>query len=264
MALGTFVSIDAQAPREDIAQRGIEAAFQAICTVQRLMHPTRGTDLAALAECAPGTSLALHPWTWEVLGLCARLNRISHGVFDPCASSAPGRFSDLQLLPPHRITTRVPVHVDLGGIAKGYAVDRAIDALRAAGCDGGLVNAGGDLRAFGAKDHAIACGDTRGGHIVIRLRDGALASSEATPSPVRPSEHRGYYHGVDRTLAVSGKVTVLAASAALADGLTKILLCGADSSHARLLRMFRARRVDQNASPSPRSKRVKLLFSSNH
>jgi FAD:protein FMN transferase len=264
VALGTFVAIDAQADGENVAQRGVEAAFQAICTVQRLMHPTRGTDLTALTDCASGTAVALHPWTWEVLELCARLNRASRGLFDPCLSTAPGRFADLRLLDRHRVSIRAQVHVDLGGIAKGYAVDRAVDALRAAGCSGGLVNAGGDVAAFGPQSYPIVCVDAAGAESIIQLRDGAVATSDATPTRIRPSEHRGYYHGLDRALSVAGKVTVRAASAALADGLTKCLLCGADESNVRLLRAFRAERLAQNANPIPKSKRVKLLFSSNH
>lgn len=41
------------------------------------------------------------------------------------------------------------VQIDLGGFAKGYAVDRAMAALRALGIDNAIVNAGGDLRAVG-------------------------------------------------------------------------------------------------------------------
>jgi len=47
---------------------------------------------------------------------------------------------------------RVPgVRVDLGGIAKGYAVDRAVRLLRAAGVEHALVTAGGDTRVIGKR-----------------------------------------------------------------------------------------------------------------
>ena len=50
------------------------------------------------------------------------------------------------------ITSRNPsVAYDLGGIAKGYAIDRAIDRLREAGIHNAIVNAGGDLRAIGQR-----------------------------------------------------------------------------------------------------------------
>mgnify|MGYP001819567028 CR=1 FL=1 len=41
------------------------------------------------------------------------------------------------------------VAYDLGGFAKGYAIDHAVDRLRAAGIHDAIVNAGGDLRAIG-------------------------------------------------------------------------------------------------------------------
>lgn len=50
-----------------------------------------------------------------------------------------------------RVSSRNPrVQLDVGGSAKGYAVDRAIDALRALGIDNAIVNAGGGLHAIGA------------------------------------------------------------------------------------------------------------------
>ncbi|SPF54013.1 ApbE family lipoprotein (fragment) [Candidatus Desulfosporosinus infrequens] len=41
--------------------------------------------------------------------------------------------------------------LDLGGIAKGYATDKAIEALKAQGVTSALVNAGGDVRVIGNK-----------------------------------------------------------------------------------------------------------------
>ncbi len=50
---------------------------------------------------------------------------------------------------------RSGVAVDLGGIAKGYAVDRAAASLRAAGIDNFLINAGGDLFVSGEKSAGV-------------------------------------------------------------------------------------------------------------
>jgi len=44
------------------------------------------------------------------------------------------------------------VQLDLGGIAKGYAADLAIELLRSDGVEGAIVNAGGDVRAYGTRD----------------------------------------------------------------------------------------------------------------
>ncbi len=71
-----------------------------------------------------------------------------------------------------------PLALDLGGIAKGYAVDRAVAAMQAAGAAAGLVNAGGDLAGFGA-DWPVTLVDprTRAPAAAVVLRDEALATS---------------------------------------------------------------------------------------
>jgi len=244
IAMGTFVAIETQACDPGVAERGVGAAFEAIATVERLMHPVRaGSDLAALASCQPGTPLTLHRWTWDVLELCQRLHRLSLGGFDPCLDIAPGRMQDLELIGPGVVLPHLQLRVDLGGIAKGYAVDRAIEALRSAGCEGGLVNAGGDLAVFGARRHEIICRDSNGAGAVIELSNAALATSNAQQSP-RPSEHRGYYHGVDRIALISGKASVTAARAAVADALTKCLLLKDRALSQTLLEVFAAKQVE--------------------
>jgi thiamine biosynthesis lipoprotein ApbE len=75
------------------------------------------------------------------------------------------------------------------------------------------------------------------------LRDAALATSDTAQIP-RPTEHCGYYHGVDRSIVVAGRVTVLAASAAVADGLTKCLLAADRVLQGSLLRTFGAKQID--------------------
>jgi FAD:protein FMN transferase len=247
LGLGTFVAIEAEARDEALALEGIGAAFDAILAVQRLMHPMRGTDLAAMAVCPLGVPLKVHRWTWEVLELCKRLHHASLGIFDPCLAEGAGRMPDLQLLPADTLIAHAPMRIDLGGIAKGYAVDRAIDALRAADCDGGLVNAGGDLAVFGRRSRSIVCGSTDTKAILIVLQDAALATSDASCSEslaaLRPAEHRGYYDGRGRRVMISGKATVIAARAAIADGLTKCLLAAQRESGAALLETFGARQV---------------------
>jgi len=73
--------------------------------------------------------------------------------------------------------------LDLGGIAKGYAVDRAVRALRAAGVTNGIVDAGGDLRLLGSRDGQpwrIGIPDPVRPERIVRvlyLRDAAVATS---------------------------------------------------------------------------------------
>jgi FAD:protein FMN transferase len=264
IGFGTFVGIDAEAEDATLAELGIAAAFEALATIERVMHPTRaGSDLTLLAACPPGTHLSVHPWTWEVLAHCQQLNRASHGIFDPCLPLAVGRLRDLELCEQGGVRAHAPLRIDLGGIAKGFAVDRAIDALRAAGCEGGLVNAGGDLAVFGTQSRRIVCRATQGAG-VVDLREAAMATSEVGEAS-RPGQHQGYYHGLSRRAARSGKVTVIAARAVIADALTKCLLFADHALGREMLATFGARELaHQKFSPSPRSKRLKSVFRSNH
>lgn len=242
VALGTFVAIEAIAATPRTAEQGITGAFQAIARVERLMHPRRpGSDVANLSACAPGTVLAVDAWTWDVLALCRDLHRKSHGVFDPCLDLVPGRMADLELLDELRVCPHAPVRIDLGGVAKGYAVDRAIEAMRAAGCDAGIVNAGGDLAVFGEQTRTVVC-STPGSNRAVELKDAALATTD-TNNLSRPPEHQGYYHGADRAKRVSGFVSVTATRAAVADALTKCLLVASDTSGQSLLDSYGARRI---------------------
>jgi thiamine biosynthesis lipoprotein len=241
------VSIDAEAQELPIAESAIAAAWTAIQTVDRVMHPLReGSDLMALCQCPPGQTVRVHPWTWEVLKLSQELQALSHGAFDPCLDQSPGRLADLELLASGEVCPHAPIRVDLGGIAKGFAVDRALTALRLVGCVGGLVNAGGDLAAFGKRSHLTRCGRAQDA-TVFELSNAALATSDAN-EPRRPLEHRGYYHGVDRSIAATGWATVTAPHAAWADALTKCVLLCAEAQMQALLSRFNAHVVGSQRS----------------
>ncbi len=74
---------------------------------------------------------------------------------------------DIELPEPEMVVIRKRVALDLGGIAKGFAVDRAIEQLMAAGCIGGQVNAGGDMRVFGENATPVWLRTDRGGRCII-------------------------------------------------------------------------------------------------
>jgi FAD:protein FMN transferase len=241
--MGTFIAIEALADTREICDLAVSGAFRAIAQVEQLMHPTRsGSDLAAMRDCPLDVPLCVHTWTWATLELCKRLNNMSHGIFDPCLPGSRGRLPELELRPPYSVIQRARVELDLGGIAKGFAVDRSIDELRRNGCHGGLVNAGGDLAVYGDREQAVRCRRHNGHTAVIKLRNAALAISDAE-NESRPAEHRGYYNGADRFANVSGYAAVMAPEAVIADALTKCLLAGDSSSNTVLLEAFDARQI---------------------
>jgi thiamine biosynthesis lipoprotein len=223
----------------------VAAGFDAIATVERLMHPTRaGSDLAALRHLPLHTALRVHPWTFAVLELCRQFHRLSNAAFDPCLPTSPGRLHDLELRAPLEVIAHAPLHLDLGGIAKGFAVDRALEALRSAGCSNGLVNAGGDLATFGEPQRDIICRRADGRSRVVHLRDAALATSD-TGQVAPPAEHQGYYHGRAVQVRLTGYAAVMAPNAVTADALTKCVLAdGSPEATAHLLEACGARRIE--------------------
>lgn len=79
------------------------------------------------------------------------------------------------------LTIRTPegTRIDLGGIAKGYAADRAAEVMKKAGVSSGLVNAGGDIAAFGGRTWKIGIRHPGGPGVfaTIPVRNRAVATS---------------------------------------------------------------------------------------
>lgn len=176
--MGTVAEVAVVLPDESRAQEAIDAAFRELRWVERTMSRFRADSDVGRANGAPsGRAVTVTPETGTVLRESIRWARATEGRFDPCLgrSSALWAIGDRREPPPPEAVRRlagrglygalevdhgwaagptVRLHdpraaIDLGGIAKGYAVDRAVRALRAHGVDRGLVNAGGDLYALG-------------------------------------------------------------------------------------------------------------------
>src|SRR5204863_4611481 len=162
---------------------------------------------------ASSGAVPVHSWTYEVMEMAVDMNRRSAGAFD--IGIAPtlqqlGQLPPDDEAPPVQSVTSVPmaeavellgdnrirfthssVKVDLGGIAKGYAVDRAIDALRSHGVRSAIVNAGGDLAAFGPDARTIHIRDPRSPDRLIcqvEVSNQALASTARRFDPFRSTD----------------------------------------------------------------------------
>ena len=226
IAMGTWVAIETSAPSAKLAHAALEAAFEAITDIERWMHPQRtGSDIARINQSLLGTRIEIQAATHHVLTLAQNFNRYSGGVFDPCLPVKPGRISDIELSDDGSVVCRKSVALDLGGIAKGYAVDRAIEVLVAQGCTSGLVNAGGDLRIFGTQRETLLLRKADGGFQPLQLHNAALAVSDGQCAQ-RPAEHQGYYLRGEHKPLQRHYAAVKARDATTADALVKCaLLC---------------------------------------
>ncbi len=249
--LGTFVEISARGVSSTALHHAIDRAFAAIERVHRLMSfHDPASDISKLNRAKAGRVVRVHAWTHQVLRHAQRFAVASDGCFDitiaptlvkwkflprldpkirPNESDA--NYQHIELLDGNRVRFhRNGMLIDLGGIAKGYAVDKAVAELKKCGVETGLVNAGGDLRSFGEKTYQVAIRDPRlngAASARLSLREHALATSahyfaqkkwrgrEITPivDPHRRKFDRSY-----------SSVSILAKTCILADALTKIVM----------------------------------------
>jgi thiamine biosynthesis lipoprotein len=202
--------------------RAVQAAFGSVERVHELMtfhDPT--SELGRLNRTRRGRWLTIDPALAEVLGLAADLYRESGGHFSIAkpVQRQPGPGFELR---GHRARRTSLARLDLGGIAKGYAVDRAVEAiLNEAPQAAGIVNAGGDLRVFGAAEQRIWARHGSPDEPQVRgtwLRDGAMATSTSGPGGVHVDGLSG------KPLRRVRTVVVRAEHCFVADALTKVAL----------------------------------------
>ena len=252
--------------------RAIDVAFERVAQVHALMsYQDPDSDLSRLNRSAARTPHLIDPHTAAVLHTALRIARSSLGAFDPTVSrridvptNAPTLQSggvvtgacwrDVELLADGRVRYRRPLHLDLGGIAKGYAVDLAAQSLLDDDLHDFVVNAGGDLRVGGV--HAVAIRDpgrpAAGAHCVT-LRDQALATSAAYFSDTTGDRGSGV-HLVDPAARVAyrggASVSVVADDCTRADALTKVVLFATPETAERVLNEEAARALvlDESAA----------------
>ncbi|HEY2139012.1 MAG TPA: FAD:protein FMN transferase, partial [Chthoniobacterales bacterium] len=257
--LGTFVEITAGGENGADLHKAIDQAFEAIIKVHRLMSfHDPASDISRLNAHAASCAIRIHPWTSRVLRAAKNFSKESNGAFDITVASllrnwgllpnAPlgaadtspptkkyiGRWADIIFENNQSVRFRRPLIIDLGGIAKGFAVDRAVESLVKSGIRSGLVNAGGDLRAFGPEPRLIhvrhPLDPTRTGRALF-LRGDALATS--VPYYIEQIGVRGASFVDGRTrqpVSEHVSVSVSAPDCMTADALTKIVMVMRDQA----------------------------------
>ena len=214
--MGTRWSVTCDAAPDTDVQALQTALAAAVQRVDAQMSPwLPGSDLNRLNHAPVGAWVTLPAEILEVLVCALDVCRLSAGAFDPAAgalvdawgfgavrdapdaeairtatSAAPvARTPTYEALELDsgmlRARKHAPMHLDLCGIAKGYAVDRMADVLRQNGVPHALVALDGELRAVGgqADGHpwavAVESPETgrRAVHSVVELQDLAVATS---------------------------------------------------------------------------------------
>ena len=271
--LGTFVDICVRGGNAATQARGLASAFAAVERVQRLMSfHEPSSDVSRLNREAFLNPVRVHEWTWQVLVRAQDFAVRSGGAFDVTiapllsewgylprgsATDAAATFRDIILGPRRVIRFARPLSVDLGGIAKGFAVDCAVESLRSEGIRNGIINAGGDLRALGEEPQQVYLRDpTRRGSAagIVLLQNRAIATSgiyfsrKVRGGVIVSPLIDGVTH---RPLADRISVAVSASDCLTADALTKIVLTRREESCA-LLRWHEADAIVLERGKPPR------------
>ena len=214
--LGTLVTLDLydQLPQAR-ANQAATAAFAVIREISHCMsaHDPR-SDLGRISRAQPGEMLCVNPHTVTVLKAAIYWHHLSAGAFHPVRAAqilqrqskrpalatphvTSDELHDLQLQSDNRLRVCQPVALDLGGIAKGYAVDQALAVLQAYGLTRARINAGGDIGLLGSGHQNVAI---RHAHLDLRdrilqrsrMQHGAIATSVAAidGSDFIPTTHK--------------------------------------------------------------------------
>lgn len=178
--MGTLGEIAVVHKDEAFAQNAMDAAFQELNRVESILtwfHANSDVGMVNLVAMVRPQPISVE--TAEVLRSSLAWAEGSGGSFDPCLGKMTalwdvgfrdtppeldqverfahhGLYRDLELGRSGGQDVAVfhseDISLDLGGIGKGYGVDRAVEVLRTWGIENALVNVGGDLYAMGLSE----------------------------------------------------------------------------------------------------------------
>ncbi len=176
--MGTLVEITLVAQDDQAAADAMSGAFQEIQRIEKLMsRRLEGSEVWQINQAAGENGVVVSPELLSVIQAALQVSHLSEGAFDVTVGSLVSLWgrcwkenrvpSGEELAASRRLVGYRELVVDeqkrtvflrkagmeltLGGIAKGYAVDRAFHFLRDLGFRDLIVNAGGDLRSGGTK-----------------------------------------------------------------------------------------------------------------
>jgi thiamine biosynthesis lipoprotein len=276
VSMACTYAIDAYASDAAALPRAVEAALDEVDRIDRLMsHYKSDSELSRVNRDAGKRPVTVSPELFDFIDASLEYSRDSGGAFDVTVGPlmkawgffrGEGRVPDAAEMRPlkerigfeHVLLNRRErtiafdrdgVEIDLGGIAKGYAVDRAVGVMRRAGVGAALVSAGGST-IYGAGAPPGETGwevilqdpiDARKTALTLRLNDRALSVAGSSEKSFESGGVR-YSHIMDPRTArpVQGvlSVAVLAASGTAGDALDDAFFVeGLEKARAHVARL---------------------------
>ncbi|WP_206199413.1 FAD:protein FMN transferase [Parasulfuritortus cantonensis] len=228
---GTLVQVSVYGAPEDRARPAVAAVLADFDRLHRLLHAWEPSDLQRI-NAAIAAGRASEPAPAEVIGLlrdAADWSARSDGLFNPAIGNLielwgfhadtfaarlpdPAKVAELVQANPGmadlsyvdgRVASRNPaVRLDLGGYAKGYALERAAGILQAHGVRNALINIGGNILALGqhgSRPWKVGIQHPRqsGAIATLELRDGEAIGTSGDYQRYFEVAGKRYCHLID-------------------------------------------------------------------
>jgi FAD:protein FMN transferase len=274
--MGTELTVSVWTTDDARAGVAIAAVFNEFDRLDGLMSVWKaGSDIARLNAAAGDRAVPISVETGEVLRIARQVSEQTNGAFDVTFAALSGLWKfdyqdkDGTVPDGQEIAKRLPLinyrdlvvddsagtamlrrkgmSVNLGGIGKGYAVDRAVDILRRSGLRDFMIQAGGDMYVAGKRgDRAWRLGirDPRGPadriFASLDLTDGTFSTS-GDYERFFMKDGRRYHHILDLRVGEPAtkcrSVTLVTERAVIADALAKgVFILGPDEGMALIER----------------------------
>lgn len=176
--MDTYCTITVVSPEKEKAADAIEAGFAEIKKLETLLNYfADDSEISAINRAAGKNPVRVSRETLEIMKKTMDISKMTGGAFDPTIAPVISiwqfskKTADLPVPPEGAVQAALKLvdykkikidsstsgifleekdmELDLGGIAKGYAADKAVDAIRGRGIKSALVAVAGDIRGFG-------------------------------------------------------------------------------------------------------------------
>ncbi|MFA5083466.1 MAG: FAD:protein FMN transferase, partial [Hydrogenophilaceae bacterium] len=228
---GTLVDVSVYGEPEAKARQAVDAVLADFDRLHRLLHAWEPSELERI-NTAIAASKPSDPAPQEVIGLlqdAASWSGRSEGLFNPAIGNlielwgfhsdtfaarlpdpvkvdqlvkANPRMADLHIEGDRVASDNAAVRLDLGGYAKGYALERAVGLLKAQGVVNALVNIGGNIIAIGRHGDrpwkvGIQHPRQSGAIATLELRDGEAIGTSGDYQRYFEKDGKRYCHLID-------------------------------------------------------------------
>jgi thiamine biosynthesis lipoprotein len=274
-SMGTVYEIAVYDQQPERASAAIDRAFAEIVRLDAMLSNYKSdSELSRLNRDGRFHAVKVPPELYRVIEESVKYSKLSGGKFDITVAPLVDMwkaalrgalvaseeeqekllecvgYEKIELIPPDEVEFHSPcMRIDLGSIGKGYAVDRAVEILRANGVKNALVDAGqSSIYGMGAPPGKSAweihlCDPSKRVDPTVLLSENSVSTSEQTPGSLLGNETAGHIIDPDngKPLKTKYALSIVAKTGTASDALsTALLLVGPEKGKAMVKEMAEA------------------------